>query len=205
MKAEIEKAPSEPAAPIVKTNEPEHTTRALTARTIEGTGEEKQRGVSPGQTYHVGEEAPQIEKSEKLAEKDYPRAIAIAMREVQPPEGVHPQFVYMAVERKATREGDQATIERLRNSRIAEEATTMGQQIAAWRNRDPLSAVAHLKAVENARAAAVEARGVDVPKETRATTDAIKKSVDAEVKKSAALRPKSDPWAKFLTSITCAS
>ena len=173
---------------------------AGTVRPIEGTGEEKQRAVSPLQTYHVGEEAPQIAAAAKLLADDPERAIAVAMRQKQPPPGVHPEYVFMAVEAKATRDGDTALIAQLSNSRIAEEATAMGQRIGAYKNRDPLSAVAKIDEVQKARLEAVKANVGDVGRAQQAEAQNIKRAVKTAVATRA--RPS---WNDFIASIVCPS
>lgn len=174
-----------------------------TVRPIEGTGEERERAINQA-PYRVGEEAPQIAAAEKLLAENPERAIAIAMRQRPSPEGVHPEFVFMAVEAKATRDGDTALIAKLADSRIAVEATAMGQRIGAWKNRDPLSAVAQVQSVKDARVAAVKADTGDVGKAQAAAVKQVAREVKQAIKTTVAATRSRQDWATFIKHITCA-
>lgn len=154
--------------------------RAKPLKAIEGTGPERERAINR-ELYNVGEEKPQLEAAAALVEKDPERAIAIAMRQKQAPAGLHPEFVYMALEAKAVREGDFDLQYKLRKSKIAEEATTMGQRISAWRNRAEISPVDDMRRVEAARAAKLKERGIDAPK----AVETLVTEAKAEIKRAA--------------------
>lgn len=139
---------------------PEKEPRRRALQPIEGTGADRFRAIN-GALYSVGEEAPQIERAARMVDEDPEKALAIAMLERRPPDGVHPEFFYMALEEKAQRSQDYALLERLSNSRIAEEATSMGQRIAAWRNRLELSPLDDMQKIRQAREARAKTRGVD--------------------------------------------
>lgn len=175
--------------------------RAKALKAIEGEGDERERAIS-GETYKTGTEAPQIEAMQKLGETDRPSLIAMALRQKDPPPGVHPEFAFMEAERIATREGDASLIARLNKSKIAEEATTMGQRNAAWRNRDPYSAVAQIQSVEAARSTVVEKRSGDVEKAQAKEEAAVNQGVATARKQARALTPR-ETWAKYIASITC--
>jgi len=127
---------------------------------IDGTGNDRFRAIN-GALYSVGEEAPQLERAARLVADDPEKALRIAMLEDRAPAGVHPEFVFMALEEAAMISGDVALQERLSRSRIAEEATTMGQRIAAWRNRAELSPVDDMRKINAAREARAKAKGID--------------------------------------------
>lgn len=189
--------------PAVETSpEVEKNPRALSLQPIEGEGEWAGRGVNNA-AYKVGTEAPQKEAADKMVAKDYDRAVSIALRQEQPPKNVHPEFYYMAVERKATRDGDTATLLKLHNSKIAEEATIMGQRNAAWRNRDELSPVIAMESLEAARTATLKARGVADPvKAKNALTDEYVAGVQA-TKKAVSRASKRETIQEFIASIRC--
>lgn len=173
------------------------TPRAKALRSIEGTGSERKRAIN-GEIYNVGEEAPQLEAAQRLIEKSPEDAIAIAMRQKQPPAGIHPEFVYMAVEAKAIKDGDVELQRKLSTSKIAEEATTMGQRIAAWRNRGEINPVEDMRRIDEARAETAKRRGTDAK-------EAVTKMVDqaqSEIRKSAK-STKRPAWGDFVLSLVC--
>lgn len=150
--------------PPVEEEEDIKPPRRMSLQPIEGTGRERERAIN-GAVYNVGEEQPQMDRAARLVERDRAKAIRIAMRQEAPPTGVHPEFVFMAVEEMAKRENDYKLEEQLSRSRIAEEATTMGQRIAAWRNRLEISPVEDMRRIREAREARL-AKAEDVDKET---------------------------------------
>lgn len=166
-------------APKTEPAAEEPTVRAKALKAVEGTGEERERAIG-GALYHVAEEAPQLAAAAKLVDENFDDAVAIAMRRKQPPAGVHPEFVYMAVEQKAVRDGNFDLQYKLRTSKIAEEATTMGQRTAAWRNRDEISPVEDMRRIDQARAAKLKERGQDPVK---AAEEMVTKG-RAEIKKT---------------------
>lgn len=182
---------------------------------IEGTGETKVRGLAKGveeraiedglierfghlPEYRTVQWKDQIPKAQELVESDYELAKAVAMGRRAAPEGVLPEVVFDAVERRANAEGDVATLQALgTKSRLLAGATTMGQRIAALGLRDKASPVDAIAEVQAAREAAF-AKDSDIEAAKRATVDEIK----AEVKR-AANTPKTEAWASFLETIKC--
>jgi len=154
-------------APVEEEPEPapvEPPPRRRSLQPIEGTGRERERAIN-NEIYNVGEEQPQMDRAAGLVARDRSKAIRVAMRQDAPPAGVHPEFVYMAVEDMAIRENDYALQEKLSRSVIAQEATTMGQRIAAWRNRLEISPTEDMRRIREAREARLT-KAENVDKET---------------------------------------
>jgi hypothetical protein len=181
---------------------PPQRPRAL--KPIEGTGETRQRAIG-GELYNVGEEAPQIAAADQLVAKNHNNAIAIALRQKQPPEGVHPEFVYIAVEDKAIRDGNFELQLKLSKSPIAAEDTTMGQRIAALRNRAKLNPVEDMRSISTAREVKLKERGVDVAKELNTFVESALKETSLAVK-AARKTSKRMTWIdldSFIAASTC--
>lgn len=191
------KAPESAAPSGGVADEEEKPPRRRALQPIEGTGRERARAIN-GEIYTVGEEAPQLARALALVNEDPDRAIAIAMREKNPPVGVHPEFVFMAVEQMAVDTDNFALQERLSRSRIAEEATTQGQRIAAWRNRMELSPVEDMRRIRLAREARAKSKGVDAGVET---DKVVERGIAASRK--AAKSTKKPNWNDFIMSIVC--
>lgn len=184
-------------------------------RPVEGTGEAHPRRLSEGveasaiehdltkgfddlPEYNRVSMEDQAAKAADLIEKDYEAAKDIAMGNKAPPKGVLPESVFVAVEKRALAEGDVETLRRLATqSRLVSEATTMGQRIRTLGERDPTSPIDAIQEVQQAREAALEARGTkDVEAAKKAVVDEAKDAI-----KQAA--PKVPAWEKFLDSIQC--
>lgn len=189
--------PAAPAPVVELPPEPEKPPRRRALQPIDGTGRERERAID-GSLYNVGEEAPQLERAARLVAEDPERALAIAMLEQRPPAGVHPEFVFMALEEQAMLSQDVALQERLSRSRIAEEATTMGQRIAAWRNRAEISPVDDMRRVREAREARAKARGVDPEAQIDKVVDQARNFIRKGAKST-----KKPNWNDFIASIVC--
>lgn len=131
-----------------------------------------------------------------LITKDPGGARAIAMGDKAAPKGVVPEMVAVGVEKAAHEAGDVQTLRDLANSKLTTAATTMGQRIAAYGQRDSASPVDAIKEVQDARQAALEAKGTDLAK----ATDSTIKNIKSEVAKVRSARP---AWEDFVKQITC--
>lgn len=181
--------------------------------TVEGTGELATRSLSEGveakaiedglsegfgdlPEYHSLSMADQASRAADLIGKDYENAKAIAMGEKQPPKGLLPESVFVAVEKRALAEGDVDTLRALATrSKLSTAATTMGQRIRTLGERDQASPVGAILEVQKAREADL-AKRMDIGAATRETVDEIK----AEVRKAAS---KPAAWEDFLAGIRC--
>jgi len=139
--------------------------RRRASQPIKGTGETRFRATNL-EAYSVGEEAPQLERAARLVEKDPERALAIAMLEAKSLTGVHPQFVFIELEKAAMANGDYELQERLSRSPIHELATTQGQQTAAWSNRAKGTPAQAMREIREAREKRNKTRGVDAAAQT---------------------------------------
>lgn len=185
-------------------------------RPVAGTGDLNTRGLSEGieakaienrLTYTFGDlpeyravsMADQAIKAEDFLDKDYDAAKEVALGRKPPPRGLLPESVLVAVERRATKEGDVDTIRRLAtNSGLSVEATTMGQRLRTLGERDQSSPVGAIKSVQDAREAALKSRNIDPVK---AKTDVVKQ-IKSEIKRTAA-SSKRPTWESFISQITC--
>ena len=183
-------------------------------RAVEGTGELRTRGlaenveakaIEDGLTsgfsdlpeYRQISMADQAAQAVRLMDEDYETAKAIAMGDKQPPKGLLPESVYVAVERRALVEGDVDTIQQLATrSRLATSATTMGQRIRTLGERDKASPVGMIQEIQAAREADLAKRSGDIKAAKKAAVDEIK----TEIRKAAS---KPDAWASFIDSIRC--
>lgn len=184
-----------------------------TLKPIEGTGAIKPRGLSQGveataiekkltDTFGDLPEFQQVSmkdqavKAAGILSGDYAKAKAIAMGDKAPPKGVLPESVFVAVEHKATAEGDVATLKDLANSKLSSSATTMGQRIRTLGERDAASPVGAIKAVQDARTASAERRYGDI----QAARKVAENEIPAQIRKMA---PSKVTWAQFVDSVTC--
>lgn len=202
--------PEGEAAPGAERPKPRYT-NAL--RPTEGTGELATRSLAKGvearaveeglasrfgdlPEYHRLSMADQAAKALELIDKDYESAKSIALGDKQPPKGLLPETMYVAVEKHALAAGDVETLQQLATrSRLTTAATTMGQRIRTLGERDQASPVGAIQDVVAARVADASRRG-DLAKATRETMDEAR----AEVRKAAS---SVDKWNDFLQSISC--
>ncbi len=130
----------------------------------------------------------------KLLNDDPDLAKQIATGKAEPPQGLHPESVFIALENRALQTGDVQTIEDLARGPQSVENSIMGQRLRILGERNPASPVKAIADIEKARSAGV-------PKEKVAqTVNKIKSELSVEMKKSA---PKIKDWASFLESIKC--
>lgn len=183
--------------------EPEAAKRRLSMPNPEGKGGKIERGLNEEATNAL-ENEDQMARAKRLVDRNYQRAIEVAMRERQPPEGILPTFVYFEVERRATQDGDTDLIRRLAASPLAEEVTTAGRVVQSFATRDPNSAVARIQGVQRARENAVAARGKDITVAKEVEAEKAATEIRKEVKKQIAKRPPPlDEFKAFIQSIKC--
>jgi hypothetical protein len=135
---------------------------------IEGTGETRTRGLAAGieekaiankidvafgdlPQYRVMSIADQAHRAAQLLVDDPAHALEIAKGNAQPPSGLHPESVLVAVENRAIADGDVATLRELATGKLTAEGTTMGQRIRLLGERDADSPVAAMQDVINKR------------------------------------------------------
>ncbi len=181
---------------------------------IQGTGELKTRGVAQSveasaiekglvttfgdlPNYRAVNFKDQAQKVNDLIVQDPANARAIALGEKAAPKDIIPEMVAVGIEKKAMAEGDVQTLQDIANSKLTTAATTMGQRIAAYGQRDVASPIDAIREVQQARAENLQTKGVDIPKEVAKETKNIKSEITKAVTKS---RPS---WEGFITSITC--
>jgi hypothetical protein len=150
-------------------------------------------------TYAVDNMAEQSRKAVELLNKDYDLAKKIAMGEKLPPNDILPESVFIAVENRATIEGDIATIRSLGvSSELVKEATMMGKRLRVLAERDPESPVTAIKEIIKIRQESAQKRlkTKDVKKLVEKDVSDIKK----EIKKTATTK---EDWATFIKSLEC--
>jgi len=120
--------------------------------------------------------ADQLKAAVNLLQTDPDKAVRIAMGQEHPPEGLLPESAFIAVSHQAQKTGDVDLLRRLATeSSLTSEATGMGQRISMLTEHAPHSAVSGIRAVSEARRAAVEKRlGKPVAKATQDEVRAIK-------------------------------
>jgi len=183
---------------------------------IEGTGITKTRGLSislessaieKGLTdnfselpeYNQVNVKDQAAKASDLVNTDYETAKSIAMGNKNPPKGLLPESVLMAVRDKALANGDVETIRQLAtNSRLATEATTMGQRIRMLAEKDNTDPISAIQSVQKAREKYLKTKGVDIEAQKAQTVQDIKDNIE---KASSGDEP--DKWSDFIKSIEC--
>lgn len=203
-------AASEPApvsAPVAAEAAPAQAGGSLAP--IDGTGDVATRGVSRGVEARalasgVAETLGELPKYRRanfeehaakaldLLATDPVLARDVALGNKPAPDGMIPEMVSAAVERKAIAEGDVATLRDLATSKLAEEGTTMGQRIAALGTRDPESPVHAIQDVIAARTADVK----DIAKATDTEVAAIQDHIGKVVIDA-------PTWTTFVDSLRC--
>lgn len=147
------------------------------------------------QTVNMKEQAT---KAQDLLLKDPEKARNIAMGNELAPDGILPESLFVAVENKAVKEGDVATLKDLaQSSGLTAEATTMGQRIRTLAERDPESPVTAINEVVKAREQMAQKR---LGKETRKIHKTELASLKEHIKKTI---PTKENWADFIRSIQC--
>lgn len=188
---------------------------AMDLAALRGTGETATRGLSAGVeakaienklTQGFGElpefqrlsMAEQAKKAADILESDYARAKDIAMGKELPPADLLPESVFVAVENRAIKQGDVATLRDLATqSSLTTQATTMGQRIRTLAERDPESATGAISDILKVREVAAERRMRRPPKEAQ-------KSVVGEIKTSMEKSVASkQTWESFIKDLEC--
>jgi hypothetical protein len=131
----------------------------------------------------------------ELLASDEARAIRIARGFEVPPSNVLPESIYTAVENKALADGNIELLRQLAQSTRVGEATAMGQRIRALAERDPDSAVTHIRQISEARQAALEKRT------KTSVAEAVQKTA-SEIKRNIKEPTKTD-WNMFVESLKC--
>ena len=131
-----------------------------------------------------------------VADKTY--ALDIALGKVDPPPGLLPESVFIAVENDALASGDVDTIRQLATeSELVGEATVMGQRIRMLAERNPYSPTAAIDKVTKFRKSQVESKtGKTVSQLTKETVSDIKTEM-------AKAQPTKSDWSSFIDSIKC--
>lgn len=130
-----------------------------------------------------------------LLQNDQQKAVDIALGKEAPPAHILPEAVYTAVENHALVTHDVDLLRALANSHLVSEATAMGQRIRALGERDSNSPVAAIKAVQDARVKAFEAKG----------KVSAAKAVTKEVQAIRAAKPKitKETFSSFVDTLRC--
>lgn len=183
-------------------------------RPIEGTGELKTRGLAQSAEasaigkglvetfgdlpeYRTVDFDAMLEKVAQYAKERPEDAMEIAMGRKAAPKGTLPNAFFVAVKDAAEKAGDVDTARELAtNSKLLEQATTKGQDIAILARIDKSSPTGAMLDVQKAREADL-ARRSDV----KDVTDATVKEIKTEIKNAAS---RSEAWSQFVNSILCA-
>ena len=182
-------------------------------KSVEGTGELKERGLSQSlemtavenhlveefgdlPEYHQVSMKEQSIAAVELLNKDYERAKAIAMGLKKPPVNLLPESVLVAVEKRAIVEKD---IDLLRDlatrGKLPEQATTMGQRLRTLAERNNISPMTAIHEVQARREAALQ--------KNERFTKAIKNVVSELTKVIQKNAPDKDTVKSFIESIQC--
>jgi hypothetical protein len=184
-------------------------------RPVEGIGDVKTRGLSQGveakavsakladvfadlPQYKQMDVADQGARAIDLYEKDPETAKQIAFGAKAPPKGLTPEAIFIAVENDAIERGDADTLNKLANSRLTTEATTMGQRLRMLAERNPESPTEAIKAVQTAREEAAQAKSGG--KNINVLRDKVADDVTNHIARETA---KPRDWNSFVQSITC--
>lgn len=183
--------------------------------TVQGTGELKERGLSvhankriiqmqseldfQDQTlYQQADFKAMGEKVDQVFATNPELGMKIAMGEEKPVEGTLAGMYWTAAENQAILNKDTQTLKKLMNSKINEVATALGQNVAAFRERNPDSPIRIVKEINTMmeeeykkRQPRISIEQARQKQETRLKED-IKKQI-----------PNKDVWANFIDSITC--
>lgn len=182
---------------------------------IQGTGEIKVRGLSQGveekaienkltsgfgelPTYETVNMKDQARMVTDLMDKDYEQAKRVATGQENAPQGILPESIFIGVENRAIAEGDVNTLRDLANSKLTQEATTMGQRIRTLGERDPESPVTAIEDLAKAREDALvkKSKIKDVAKAKRQIAENIKKEITK-------VSPTKETWSSFIDSLKC--
>lgn len=140
----------------------------------------------------------QAEEALKILVADKSYATDIALGKVEPPPGILPESVFIAVENDALQRGDTELLRQLATeSELVSDATAMGQRIRMLAERNPYSPTSAMDKVARLRKSIIEEKsGKKVSQLTKETVEDIK----SEISKA---QPKKSEWGLFIDSITC--
>lgn len=179
-------APADESTPVPNTR----------AMTLEKAAIEKKLVDSLGDlpTHNRMDMAKQASDAADFIEKSPDFALRVARGDELPPSHLLAESVYTALEVKAVREGDVATIQELANSKVP---TVAGQSLKALDSADPNSPVKILRDIQAAREAKSEkTTKTPVTKQRAVEVQSIHKEIMAATSK----RP---TWDEFIETITC--
>lgn len=160
--------------------------KAVENKLSEDLGEAKEHGVM--------DIKQQAQKATDLINTDEQKATDVALGKSNSPSGLHPHAVFVAVEKKATQDGNVDLLRQLSQSKRVDEATAAGQTLRVLRERDEDSPVAAMQHVSDVRTKAVEKKIGSVPKAVNATAKEIASHEKA---------PSKFDWQSFVESIKC--
>lgn len=138
----------------------------------------------------------QAQKAIDFITKDPERAWAVAMGEARPPQDLAPEFVAIAIEKRAQAEGDIQTLQELANSKLTKSSTVFGQRLRARAERDSTSPVDIIIELKKAREE-MAAKKISDYEKAKAREMATLKDV---IRKSA---PTKNVWDDFIKSLEC--
>lgn len=191
---------SDVQSPLQSPSAGELRTRGL-SRGVEAKAVEQSltKGFGDLPQYHAVNMKDQADQATKLVANNYALAKDIAMGKKSPPDGVIPESLYVAVEKKALADGDVKTLKELATeSRLTAEATEMGQRLRTLGERDPYSPVSKMKEIVRTREAVVS------KKLKGRTATGMKKEIKVDLqKKIAKAKPTPKTWEDLLDELTC--
>lgn len=140
----------------------------------------------------------QTDEALKLLVADKTYALDIALGKVDPPPGLLPESVFIAVENDALSRGDTDVLRQLATeSALVSDATAMGQRIRMLAERNPYSPTSAMDKVAKVRKLNIEEKtGKKVSQLTKETVS----DIQSEITKA---QPKKSEWGLFIDSITC--
>lgn len=122
-----------------------------------------------------------------LVKNDRQKAVDIINGKANPPDGLHPQSVHQALEDVAVREGNGELLTQLAKSHINTELSEGAQRLRIAAERDPHSAVEHIRQINERLQARADKRlkksGTTVEKETKKAVSEVKKTTRVTSKK----------------------
>jgi len=142
-------------------------------------------------TYNVMNKQDQIAAAADYVTRNPDEAMAVLKGDVAPPQGLLRNSIALALEEKATQDGDAEMARNLASLY----STRAGQEISILTERDPNSPVRYIADVQKAR---IEARGGQEAV-TRSTTEETAK-IQSEIARTT---PNKQSWSDFIDSLRC--
>ena len=139
----------------------------------------------------------QAQKALDLITENEPRAKKIALGQEKAPQGLREGSVFVAMRERAFQAGDTETLIELSKSKLASEASILGQRIKAFDSGTSDNPVRILQDVQRERVAAVERKSGVKIEEAKAK---VVKDIKTEMKKDI---PTKRAWEEFIRSIEC--